>query len=281
MHRPHTPKRLQNLYVIAGPTASGKSSYSIEFAKKLDGVIFNADSRQVYSEMKIGTAQPIPDEKLQNFWLIDDVKHYLYGHKDLTADYTVVDYQAEVYRLMNQIDKPIVLVGGTGLFIDSIVYDYKFESQSPLVNFPREELEDMTVDELQGHIPKAILDELNDSDRNNPRRLIRVIERGVAPQKKELLIDLANYIVIDPGKEQLESNIIKRTEMMFDKGLVKEVTDLWEKYPGFELKALNSIGYSEFIPYFNGEIGVDEVKEEIILHTRQYAKRQRTWFNRQ
>ena len=273
---------LSNLTVIAGPTASGKSSIAIEIAKKSGAVIVNADSRQVYRELKIGSSQPVPDTISEgNVWIIDGVKHFLYGHKSINEVYTVVDYKDEVDNLLKQLGGiPILLVGGTGLFIESVIYNYKFTSadSSKLNPFSREYLENLSVTDLQLLLTSETLDVMNESDKANKYRLIRAIERGGIP--KAVKRPFKQYFVLDPGREAVIQNIERRTESLFTMGLLDEVQQLWNQYHPFTLNALKSIGYSEFIPYFNGECTLQEVTEQINLHTRQFAKRQRTWWRR-
>ena len=268
------------IIVLAGPTATGKSSKAIKLAQKIDGVIINADSRQIYKELKIGTAQPEPDRIENNCWYIYDIKHHLYGHVSITEKYNLYQYQKDVQKILDKEDRIPILVGGTGLYIDSIVYNYNLSSnQNSNSNFSRKELNKMSVIELQSIIDKKTLKKLNHSDINNPSRLIRVIERGEINRKKGKPLNHI-YILIDTELEIIKKNIIKRVDEMFEEGLIKENQHLIENGFTYDLYPMRSIGYQEFEEYFENNKSIKQVKEEIILHTLQYAKRQKTWFKR-
>lgn len=267
---------MRSIIVIAGPTASGKSKIAIDLAKELDGVIINADSRQVYKELLIGTARPTFSE-------MENIPHYLFGHVSVTEDYNIHRYQKEVIDLINNIpdDKQIILVGGTGLYIDSIIFGYDLDSER-VNKKQREELSLLTLEDLQSQISSDVLDMLNESDKNNPRRLIRIIEKeGVATSRNTTPIYPCKYFVLDVSKEDLEKNVKDRVERMFEQGLENEARTLFDngyyKYP-----ALQSIGYQEFLPYFTNasQYTLENVKAEIIRNTMKYIKRQRTWFRR-
>lgn len=262
--------------VIAGPTASGKSDTAISIAKKLNGYIINGDSRQVYKEMKIGTAQPVPDKVENNIWYIDNVKHFLYGYRDITDALNISEYQKDVQNILDSQEGIPILTGGTGLYIDCIVHNYNIDN-TEISKEERRNLSSMKTEDLQKMLSSEIYSSLNESDRNNPRRLIRLIEGRKENKRGEPLKSI--YFVIDIPKEELKERIIKRTEMMFKNGLENEVSDLFKRYDS-SLSVFNTIGYQEFREYFKGNTTLEEVKDSIITHTLQYAKRQRTWFRR-
>lgn len=212
--------------MLAGTTASGKTDMALQISKKYGTYIINADSRQIYKELKIGTSQPIPEKIERDAWEIEGVKHYLFGFLSVEDEYNIHKYKTDVEKVFAQQQGTPLLVGGTGLYIDSVVFNYDLDSAT----------------------------------------------------KKEPLKHL--YLFIDIEKEEIDRRIKERIELMFKKGLLEEVEKLWEKYPGFEMKPLKSIGYAEFKEYFEGKKSLEEVKNQIFLHTRQYAKRQRTWFRR-
>jgi tRNA dimethylallyltransferase len=280
----NSPELRKNLYVVAGATATGKSDFAIVLAKNLGASIINGDSRQVYKGMSIGAAQPIPDEvhseNKDYHWVINGIKHYLYGHREIEQDYSVAHYQKEVFELLEKNpSEKFIIVGGSGLFIDSVIYNYSFTDDSKIeVQFSREELDAMSISQLKEQISNENLDRLNESDKANPARLIRVIERGI-PQKQNR-DPFLRYFLLEFPREDLLKRINLRTKKMFENGIIDEVNALWEKYPGFEHKALKSIGYQEFIPYLNGDSDLESVKKQINIHTRQYAKRQQTWFKK-
>lgn len=268
------------IIVIAGPTASGKSSLAIKLAKEIKGAIINADSRQVYKEISIGTARPL-DEDMQG------VPHYLYGHISLKDNYNIYKYQQDVKKVLKNLPNAStpILVGGSGLYIDSVVLNYKLNSNDGGYDIQldlkqREKLNQLSVKELQNLIKKIdpkLLDQLNDSDQQNPVRLVRVIESGGEKVKGQTLKHA--YFVIDVQKEELEKRITERTEEMFKNGLLEENIKIRKEgldtYP-----ALKTIGYQEFDNYFKKEATLNEVKDEIIKNTKKYAKRQRTWFRK-
>jgi tRNA dimethylallyltransferase len=268
------------IIVIAGPTASGKSSLAIKLAKDINGVIINADSRQIYKEISVGTARPTKEQ-------MQGVPHYLYGHVSVKEDYNIYKYQQDVKKVLNEIgeEKTPILVGGSGLYIDSVIFNYKLKSHPDTEETlqRREELNKMGVKKLQNlvkQINPKLLEELNESDRKNPVRLIRIVEKGRSKVKGQALEHI--YFVIDIPKgdsEDLEKRIMQRTEEMFKNGLLEENIKIREK--GLDkYSALDTIGYQEFEGYFQKKISLEAVKKEIIKNTKRYAKRQRTWFRK-
>ncbi len=265
------------IIVIAGPTASGKSDIAISLAKKINGYIINADSRQIYKELKIGTAQPVSDYVEDGIWYIDGVRHFLYGYKSIKDTFNISIYQENVQNILNSHNGIPILVGGTGLYMDCIVYNYDLKNED-INSTLRGYLSSLSVNELKSLVPKDTLNILNNSDRNNPRRLIRVIERKGKKNGKRIPLRNISF-VIDVPREELTERIRRRTDLMFENGLEKEVENLFETYDP-QLPAFNTIGYQEFREYFNGRKSLSEVESEIVTHTIQYAKRQRTWFKK-
>lgn len=264
------------LIVIAGPTATGKSDIAIKLAQALNGVIINADSRQVYKEMNIGTARPSEEQMAQ-------VPHFLYGTVSVKDSYNIYEYQQDVFKLLETIPEgqTPILVGGTGLYIDSVIYNYNLVQSEKMQNQSRGALENFSVQQLQQQISEDILSQLNNSDKNNPRRLQRIIERGNSLPEKRLTTPTfpCKYFVIDLPTEILKERVEKRVDQMIENGLIEENKILREeglnRYP-----ACNSIGYSEFDGYFENEKSIGDVKSEIVSNTMHYIKRQRTWFKR-
>jgi tRNA dimethylallyltransferase len=270
------------IVVIAGPTASGKSQIAISLAKKINGYIINADSRQVYKELKIGTAQPKPERIDNDIWYIENVRHLLYGYRSLTNPLNISVYQNDVQDVFNTQEGVSILVGGTGLYIDCIVYNYDLKNEDIDVKL-REKLSKLSTEKLQALINPNILKDMNNSDRGNPRRLIRVIEReqmgkkDINRKENEPLEHI--YFAVNIPREELKKRIAKRIDLMFEQGLEKEVKELFNRYDS-NLPSFNTIGYQEFREYFNGKKTLKEVQEEILTHTYQYAKRQKTWFKK-
>lgn len=257
--------------VIAGPTASGKSQIALQLAKDINGVIINGDSRQVYKELQIGTARPIESE-------FENIPNYLYGHVSVKKKYNIYQYQKDVKEVFKNIpsERVAIIVGGTGLYIDSVIYNYILTENRE--DNHKENLDDISVEQLHSMIDPNLLNQLNESDIVNPVRLRRIVEKqGNEHKKGEPLKHL--YFVIDIPKEQLHRNIETRVSEMFSKGLVEENKMIREK--GLEkYSALHTIGYQEFDRYFSETKTLADIKSEIIRNTKKYAKRQKTWFRR-
>lgn len=264
---------MPKIVVIAGPTASGKSDLAIKLAKKYNGIIINADSRQIYRDLNLSTAKPVPEKiSKDGTWFVDGVPHYLYNFVALDSDYNIYKYQNDVKKIIeSNSDKVIFLVGGTGLYIDSIIHGYI------LPKHKSENFERFNIEELKNMIGKKI-SFLNPSDRENPRRLISLLRREEEP-KSEISSNYL-YLVIDVPKEILKERIAKRVNKMIDEGLVDENRTIFEKYGELNLPSLNTIGYKEFEEYFKNNISLEEAISLVVLHTMQYVKRQKTWFKR-
>lgn len=256
------------IIVIAGPTASGKSDIATKLAKDIDGYILNGDSRQIYKHLDIGTAKPTKKE-------IEDtcVDHFLYDFVDPKEHFTLFEYQKRVQSILDTQNSIPILTGGTGLYIDSIVFNYDLSE-----NNIKEDISSLSLEQLQ-QMAKEYLPEMTESDRQNKHRLIRVIQReGLGKKKGEEINHI--YFVIDIPKEELRERIDERIERMFEDGLLEENEKLLSMGYTYEDKGMNSIGYKEFKEYFEKQITLDEVKENIKRNTYSYAKRQRTWFRR-
>lgn len=260
------------IIVIAGPTASGKSNIAIKLAKDINGVIINADSRQIYKELSIGTARPSLKET-------NEVPHFLYGHISVKENYSIYKYQKDVQKVLESllVNQTPILVGGTGLYIDSIIFNYSLKKEE-IDTKRRKQLSNLSVKELKELINPDILNSLNESDRDNPIRLIRLIEKGKKNEQrgKELT---HKYFVLDLPRDELNKKIEERVKRMIEEGLVEENTEIRKENLGKHL-ALKTIGYQEFDEYFKGKKSLKEVEEEIIKNTCKYAKRQRTWFRK-
>ena len=259
------------IIVIAGPTASGKSDIAITLAKKINGYIINGDSRQVYKYLNIGTAKPV----FQNSeYTIDGIKHYLYDFVDPKDSFTLFDYQLAVKDILKKEKGIPILVGGSGLYIDSVVFNYILSKNHNIDTT----LQSKSIEELK-ELAKEYLPNMNESDRENKHRLIRAIQRkGSTHKKGEMLNSI--YFVLDIEKEILEKRVRERIDGMFQEGLLEENISLLEKGYTYEDKGMNSIGYIEFKEYFDKEKTLEQVKEDIYRNTLSYIKRQKTWFKR-
>jgi tRNA dimethylallyltransferase len=249
--------RLKKLIIILGPTASGKSELAFKLAKKFKGEIISADSRQIYKGMDIGTAKSKEPQHLVDIVNPDQ-------------EFTLAQYKKLAIEKIREIEVPF-LVGGTGLYIQAIVDNLDIPQVKPDKQL-REELEKLTPGELYEKLKK--LDPGIQIDPNNKRRLIRAVEvclltgKPFPRKKKNPLFD-----TLQIGLETTDEKINQRVDKMFEMGLVKEVESLTKKYPS-DLPAFSGIGYQEIIQ------NPQNAKEMIKLHTRQYAKRQMTWFKR-
>ena len=278
------------LVVILGPTASGKTDLAIKLAKKFNGEIVSADSRQVYKEMNIATAKPLQNQKSKiknQKYLVNGVPHYLVDIIYPDKEFNVVIYKKLAQKAIKDIQKrgklPF-LVGGTGLYIWAVIDNLKFPKVRPQKKL-RKELEKKSKKELFQIYKKLDPKGAKFIDKENKRRLIRAIEvckvtgKSFWEQRKKgkPLFDVLQ-IGIKLEKEKLKKRIEKRINKMFKLGLEKEAKKLFEKYG--EIPPLQTIGYQEFKDFFEGKITKKEVKEKIILHTLQFARRQITWFKR-
>lgn len=268
------------LIIIGGATATGKSGLGISLAQRLNSVIISADSRQVYREFNIGTAKPSIEE--QNL-----VPHYLIDVCEPTETLTIAEYQEMARAIIEgRRDREegrgiSVLVGGTGLYIKSIVRGMKIPRVGPQKEL-RSQLEALGQTQLYGFLQQVDPEAAKRIHANDQVRTLRALEvfyvtgRPISEQQGE---DPPNYQILQIGLESqmLEERIAKRTAQMIDMGFEMEVKSLCEQY-GKELPLLNTLGYREMKQYLRGEIPLDEAERLIVLHTRQFAKRQRTWF---
>ncbi|MDZ8236015.1 MAG: tRNA (adenosine(37)-N6)-dimethylallyltransferase MiaA [Nostoc sp. ChiQUE01a] len=269
---------MTKLIVICGATATGKSGLALALAMRLGSVILSADSRQIYREFDIGTAKPsLAEQKL--------VLHYLIDICDPTDTMTVADYQQKAQALINSLpsSSPIFMVGGTGLYIRSVVQGMKIprvapqnELRSQLESFGQNQLYEM----LQQVDPVAA-QKIHAHDSVRTLRALEVYYVTGHPISEQQGENPPNYPILQIGLdcdvEKLGVRIQQRTEQMIANGLVAEVEYLCQKY-GADLPLLNTLGYEEIKQYLAGDISLNAAKELTVLHTRQFAKRQRTWF---
>lgn len=263
--------------VVTGPTAVGKTALSIELAKKLNGEIINADSTQVFKTLDIATAKVTEEEK-------ENIPHHLIDIKDITEDYTVFDYQKDCRLKIDEIlhrGKTPILVGGTGLYIKAALYDYKFEQETKTNN----NYDNYSDDELYDMLIK--IDPETDIHKNNRKRVIRALnyyeinKKPMSEKEKtdELLYDTV-FIGLTTDREILYDRINKRVDIMLKQGLLEEAKKIYET--GIRTKAITTpIGYKEMFEYFDGEKTLEEALDLIKQRSRNYAKRQYTWFNNQ
>lgn len=313
------------LMVVAGPTASGKTDFAVKLAKEVGGEIVNADSRQVYRLMDIGTNKGVVRGLCEED-LTEELKDNAVGAKGLAnetrkgiradtetryldrirpfeiensgivgwlfdivypdEEFNLADYQflaREVIKNINYRGKVAILTGGTGLYIDAVIKDYDMGSVTPDLEL-RKKLGKLSVEELQAKLEKldkAFFENLSSSEKNNLRRLVRMIEKleagaSVSGSNSDTYID-HEFLYLDISREKLYDSINKRAEEMFKQGFVEEVEDLIKK--GHKnTKPMQGIGYREVAAYLDGETTLEECVEKTKQAHRNYAKRQITWF---
>jgi len=269
------------LIVILGPTGSGKSDLAIKLAKQFKGEIVSADSRQIYKEMDIGTAKVTKKE-------MQGIPHYLIDIVKPNQDFSLAQFKKKAVAQIKEIQKKgrvPFLVGGTMLYIQSIVDNLQIPEVKPDKKL-RTKLENKTNQELYNQLKKLDPKALEVIDVNNQRRLIRALEVCLSTgqpfsqqkQKGPALFDILQ-IGLRPDKQVLDKKISQRADKMIKAGLIKEVEKLIKKY-GTKPYSMSGIGYQEIIPYLEKKISLNESKELIKIHTRQYARSQMSWFKR-
>jgi tRNA dimethylallyltransferase len=259
------------LLVIVGETASGKSALAIEMAEKFNGEIICADSRTVYRGMDIGTAKPTAEERKR-------VLHHCLDLVDPDEPFTVADFKREAQKAIEDITsrgKLPILVGGTGLYVDAILYDFSF--RQPGDTNTRAELAVLSVQELQNRILEQGIGLPNNPQ--NPRHLVRALETGGETPDRKPLRSNTLIIGLNPDREVLKARIASRTDQMIEKGLVDEVRQVSDKY-GWAVPALQAPAYKAFHAYIDGSISLDEAKTLNLNNDLRLAKRQCTWFKR-
>ena len=275
--------------VICGPTASGKTALSIELAKKINGEIVSSDSMQIYKDMDIGTAK-VTKEEMQG------VKHYLVDFVEPNKRYSVAEFKNDAENAIKNIlekGKVPIIVGGTGLYVDSLIYGIEYQDIKLDENY-RRELETIAQSEnglkelynkAKNIDPQAII-KISENDK---KRIIRILEiyKATGKNKTEQEIESRkngikyDYRVfcINIDREKLYDRINKRVDMMIQQGLITEVEKLINKYKEFPT-AMQGLGYKEVVDYLNNKYSKQEMIDKIKMETRRYAKRQITWFKK-
>lgn len=274
----------QNLIVIAGPTAVGKTSLSIQLAKHFKTEIISADSRQFYRELKIGTAVPSADE-------LAAVKHHFIGNLSIHDSYNVSKYESEALETVSQLfgkHQNLILVGGSGLFIHALMngIDELPDPDEELRLFLKNKLEFDGIEALRMMLKEYDPEYYDIVDLANSKRLLRALEVCITSGKKysELRINSKKHrkfnticIALNRDRSELNQAISLRTDSMMKDGLEAEARIL---FPFRSLNALNTVGYRELFDYFDGLFTFEEAIEKIKTNTRRYAKRQVTWFKK-
>ena len=264
------------IIVVTGPTGVGKTKLSIELAKKYNAEIINGDSVQIYKGLDIGSAKVTEEEK-------ENIPHHLFDIKDPNEDYSIYDYQKDCRAKIKELEdegKNIIIVGGTGLYIKSALYDYELTDEVVSNNY-----DNISTEELYLRLKQ--LDTDIEIDRHNRKRVIRALDYYLANNKSirsnnkgnNLLYD-AIFIGLTTDREELYQRINKRVDKMIEDGLIEEVKSFHDKNIRSKI-LLSAIGYKELYSYFDNEITLEEAIELIKRNSRRYAKRQYTFLKNQ
>ena len=278
----------EKVIVICGPTASGKTSLSIELAKKINGEIISCDSMQIYKDMDIGTAKPTEEE-------MSGIKHHLIGFVSPEERYSVADFKNDAKNKIKEIlnnGKFPIIVGGTGLYIDSLIYEIEY----PNIEFDEQyrkklekEAEEKGLEYLYQEAKKIDPVAVEKISKNDKKRIIRILEiynatgknktwQELESRKKEVEYDYRIY-ALNWERSILNERINQRVDLMINSGLIEEVKELIKKYKKFPT-AMQGLGYKEVVEYLKGVYTKEEMIEKIKMETRRYAKRQLTWFRK-
>ena len=255
------------ILAIIGPTAVGKTKLSIELAKKYNAIIINCDAMQVYQGLDIGTAKVTSEEK-------EGITHELLDFVPVTQNYTVYDYQKDARKLLEKYQgRNIIFVGGTGLYLKSALYDYRFYEETTTNSY-----DNLTNEELYN---LALAKDKNMTIHpNNRKRLVRFLNKEIQEYVEPKPLYNFKIIGLTTSRDILYDKINKRVDVMFQSGLLTEVKSFYDQ--GIRSKAIETgIGYKELYQYFDNKITLEEAKDLIKKNSRHYAKRQYTFFNHQ
>ena len=274
------------LIIISGATATGKSAVSIALAQAIDAEVINADSMQVYRGMDIGTAKITLDER-------HGVPHHMLDVLDVNQDSTVAWYQSAAREAIDEIHsrgKSVVMVGGTGLYIKAVIDELNFPDTDPMVRHTlNKEAEELGIDAMFARLEKLDPAAALAIDRANLRRIIRALEvieitgqpfTANLPREDSVRFPNARQFGLVMDRELLSERIDARVNTMFEQGLVAEVQNLMNQGLLEGRTAQRALGYAQVISHVKGEISLDAAIEETKRATRQYARRQETWFSR-
>ena len=278
----------KNVLILVGPTAVGKTATAIEISKMLNCEIISADSMQIYKDMNVGTAKPTIEEQ-------DNIPHHLIDEVPPDEEFSVAVFQERAKQLIKDIidrDRIPFIVGGTGLYINSIIYNMDFtksESNWELRKQLEEEAKTHGNEYLHNRLKEMAPEVAERIHPNNVQRVVRAIEvhsesgESIGDFSKDLTLNEDyNYIfmALTRDREELYERINQRVDIMIKEGLIDEVKGLLDKGYSEDLVAFKGLGYKEVIQYLKGEYDYDEMLEILKRDTRRYAKRQLTWFRR-
>ena len=270
------------IYIICGPTGSGKTEVAKRFSDYFNAPIINADAFQIYRDMNIGTAKISKDDPYYK-------KHYLLDIKDPSENFSVMEYQ-ELFRTtikdLQSKYQNIVVCGGTGLYIRASIYDYVFNKEEKIDTSDLDDLDNEQLFALLKKIDPETADKLHMNNRKRVLRAIAISRSGtnksenINSQEHKLIYNDVQILMINPDRNKLYKNINQRVDKMFELGLLEEVKSLLKKYE-LSTTAKAAIGYKEVIDYLDNKMSLEECKELIKKRTRNYAKRQVTFFKNQ
>lgn len=270
---------MKKVIVITGPTAVGKTKLSIEIAKRLQTDIINGDAYQIYQKMNIGTAKPTDDEK-------QGVIHHYMDFLDSSKTYSIAEFQKGVRECIDDLtskNKVPLIVGGSGLYIDSVIKNYQFLEEKR--SNEQSKYDSLTNEELHQVLANLDPDKASEIHPNNRKRVLRAIELissnvdNTSRSKKNELVYDALIIFLNDNRESLYDRINKRVDKMLADGLIEEVKNIGIN--NYSMTSKVAIGYKEVIQYLNNEIDYNEMVELIKKNSSHYAKRQFTWFKNQ
>ena len=273
---------MKKVLVIAGPTAAGKTGFSLVMAEKLNAEIISGDSIQVYRGLDIGSGKVTKEE-------MGNIPHHLIDILSPKDSYSSADFQRMAREIIDSSEKPMIICGGTGLYLKACLYDYTFnkEEEGPSTD---PALEQYSNEELYAMLEKIDPVQLQKIHVNNRKRLMRslTIAQRSGKAQSEIESEQSHEMIYDAfiagctmDRAKLHERINRRVDMMFEAGLKQEIERLLEEGVTFTDASMQGIGYREWEAYFQGNMSEDEVREEIKKHSRQFAKRQYTWFNHQ
>jgi len=275
---------MNRLIVLTGPTAVGKTKYSIELAHSLKTELVSADSRQIYSEMSIGTAKPTLEE-------LSLAKHHFIANHSITENYNASSYEFEAIELIDKLfetHENLILTGGSGLYIDAVLYG--IDDLPTIEKEIRDELEQKFqnegIESLRFMLKQIDPESYRKVDLRNPKRILKALEVTIQTGKpySQFLTGRSKsrnfepvIIILNRERQELHNRINKRVDLMIEQGLLDEAKAL---YKHKELTPLKTVGYRELFDYFDGKTDLETAIELIKRNTRRYARRQLTWFRK-
>lgn len=282
---------MDKIICIVGPTASGKTGLAIELAKRIDAEVISADSMQIYKGLDVGTAKVTKEEA-------DGIPHHLIDICNIEDKFSVADFKQMCYDKIEEIrsrGKNVIIAGGTGLYVNAVVYNMNFNEEDVDYNY-RKELENIAKEKGNDYL-HSMLENIDPQTakqihKNNVKRVIRAIEMAknvklksihMSEEKERIKNEKNKYdflvFCIEQEREYLYNRINLRVDLMLKDGILDEAKKVYDmKFPE-DNTCMQAIGYKEFFPYFEGKISLEEAVDTLKKETRHYAKRQMTWFN--